>query len=83
MHALLILVERYVAEVYVPRAQMVSVCQPKPFPDAIVVDIPDYCGPAFYLDEPTWVHSGRSYPLDEIMSTHALGHILYIKRTRA
>ena len=61
MHALLILVERYVAEVYVPRAQMVSVCQPKPFPDAIVVDIPDYCGPAFYPDEPTWVHSGRSY----------------------
>ena len=25
------------------------------FPEAIVVDVPDYCGPAFYPDEPTWV----------------------------
>ena len=25
------------------------------FPEAIVVEIPDYCGPAFYPDEPKWV----------------------------
>ena len=25
------------------------------FPEAIVVDIPDYCGPVFYEGEPTWV----------------------------
>ena len=25
------------------------------FPEAIVVDVPDYCGPAFYPDEPKWV----------------------------
>jgi hypothetical protein len=25
------------------------------FPEAVVGDFPDYCGPAFYPDEPTWV----------------------------
>ncbi len=25
------------------------------FPEAIVVDVPEYCGPAFYEREPTWV----------------------------
>ena len=25
------------------------------FPEALILDIPDYCGPAFYPDEPTWV----------------------------
>ena len=25
------------------------------FPEAIVVDFPDYCGPAFYPEEPKWV----------------------------
>ena len=25
------------------------------FPEAIIVDVPDYCGPAFYADEPTWI----------------------------
>ena len=25
------------------------------FPEAIVVDVPEYCGPAFYLSEPKWV----------------------------
>ena len=25
------------------------------FPEAIVCDFPDYCGPVFYPDEPTWV----------------------------
>ena len=25
------------------------------FPEAIVAEIPDYCGPAFYADQPKWV----------------------------
>ena len=25
------------------------------FPEAIVLEVPDYCGPAFYPDEPKWV----------------------------
>jgi hypothetical protein len=25
------------------------------FPEAIVVEVPDYCGPSFYPDEPKWV----------------------------
>ena len=25
------------------------------FPEALVVDMPDYCGPCFYKDHPTWV----------------------------
>ena len=25
------------------------------FPHALIVDVPNYCGPAFYIDEPTWV----------------------------
>ena len=25
------------------------------FPEALVVDIPDYCGPQFYKNQPTWV----------------------------
>ena len=25
------------------------------FPEAIVLEVPDYCGPAFYSDEPKWV----------------------------
>ena len=25
------------------------------FPEAVVVEVPDYCGPAFYADEPKWV----------------------------
>ena len=25
------------------------------FPEAIIVEVPDYCGPSFYADEPTWV----------------------------
>ena len=25
------------------------------FPEAIVVDVPEYCGPEFYLGQPTWV----------------------------
>ena len=25
------------------------------FPEAIIVEVPDYCGPAFYPGEPTWV----------------------------
>ena len=25
------------------------------FPEALVLDVPDYVGPAFYPDEPTWV----------------------------
>jgi len=29
--------------------------KPAPFPEAIIVDIPDYKGPVFYSDQPTWV----------------------------
>ena len=29
--------------------------KPAPFPEAIIVDIPDYKGPAFYLAQPSWV----------------------------
>ncbi len=29
--------------------------KPAPFPEAIIVDIPDYKGPAFYMGQPSWV----------------------------
>ena len=25
------------------------------FPEALIVEVPEYCGPAFYADEPKWV----------------------------
>lgn len=25
------------------------------FPEALIVDVPEYCGPAFFPEEPTWV----------------------------
>ena len=45
----------FVGPVYAAGAQFGPAGTVQPFPEALVVEIPDYCGPACYTDEPKWV----------------------------
>ena len=46
---------RFVGPVYATGARFGPAGFVQPFPEALVLEVPDYCGPAFYSDEPTWV----------------------------